>query len=119
MSIEIVIDGVKYCPCSQTKAEQLDGMDYVLVRTHSAGVFCGYLKQKKGKEATMLEARRIWYWDGAASLSELAMNGTSKPDQCKFPCAVDQIELTEVIEVIQMTQQAKKSISEVKIWTEK
>jgi len=99
-------------------AEKLDGMDYVIVRTYSAGVFAGYLKSRNEKEVRLLNARRIWYWAGAASLSQLAMDGTSKPDTCKFPCEVDDIILTESIEIIKCTEKARKSIKGVPIWTE-
>ena len=90
---------------------------YVIVRTYSAGVFAGYLESRDGKEGVMLQARRIWYWSGAASLSELAMKGVSKPDDCKFPCIVDKITLTEIIEIIECTKEAKKSITDVPVWT--
>ena len=114
----IEINGVKYCLCGCQKADELDGMDYVIVRTYSAGVFAGYLKWRKGKEALILKARRIWKWHGAASLSELAMKGSSKPEKCKFPQEVIQVELTEVIEVLQCTKEAQESIQNVKIWSE-
>lgn len=91
-------------------------LPYVLVRTFSAGVFAGYLEQREGKEVTLREATRIWYWAGAASLSQLATDGTSKPDECKFPCAVDKVLLLEAIEIISVTEKAKKSIADVKIW---
>lgn len=91
--------------------------NYILCRTHSAGVFAGYLIRRDGKEVELYNARRIWYWDGAASLSQLAMDGTSKPENCKFPCEVNSIILTEVIEIIPITDKAKKSIAEVPIWT--
>ena len=70
---------------------------YVIVRTYSAGVFAGYLVSRKGKEVVLRDARRIWYWTGAATLSELAMRGTKSPGTCKFPCSVASIELTEAI----------------------
>ena len=89
---------------------------YVIVRTYSAGVFAGYLKSRKGREVVLTNARRIWYWAGAASLSQLAMEGTSKPNQCKFPCAVDRVELLEVIEILDVTPIAEKSIREVPVW---
>jgi len=92
-------------------------MKYVIVRTYSAGVFAGYLKSHSEREVTLLNARRIWYWEGAASLSELAMRGTSKPKQCKFPCTVDSIVLLEAIEIIDCTEEAKKSIEAVPLWT--
>lgn len=115
---EIELNGVKYIRADSVrqKAEDLDGMPYCMVRTYSAGVFAGYIAKRDGKEAVLKNARRIWYWDGAASLSQLATDGTSKPDNCKFPCAVDEVTLTEVIEIIPITEKAKKSIDEVPVW---
>jgi len=92
--------------------------EYVICRTYSAGVFAGYLKERNGKEATLVDARRIWYWEGAATLSELAEKGVSKPESCKFPAPVAQVILTEVIEIISCSSEAKKNIEEVPIWTE-
>lgn len=89
---------------------------YVLVRTYSAGVHVGILKSRNGKEVTLTNARRIWYWEGAATLSQLAMDGTSKPENCKFPCAVNEILLTEAIEIIPITDKARESIASVKAW---
>ena len=88
-----------------------------MVRTYSAGVFAGTIKSRDGKEVMLSNARRIWYWRGAASLSQLATVGTSKPSECKFPVSVPVVLLTEVIEVIPMTEQAIKSIDEVPVWT--
>ena len=90
--------------------------NYVIVRTYSAGVFAGTLVSRKGKEVELSTARRLWYWDGAASLSQLAMTGTSKPQNCKFPAPVRDILLLEAIEIIPVTAEAKKSIAEVKVW---
>ncbi|MCP3683882.1 MAG: hypothetical protein GY861_14460 [bacterium] len=117
---EIEVNGVEYVRKDSIKtnspAESMDGMKYCIVRTYSAGVFAGYIASRNGKEATIKKARRIWYWDGASSLSQLAMEGTNKPDSCKFPCEVDEIELTEVVEVLCCTEKAKKSITGVKVW---
>lgn len=89
---------------------------YVIVRTYSAGVFAGELVARSGKEVTLKDARRLWYWAGAASLSQLAMEGTSKPLECKFPCPVERVELTEAIEILSVTAAAEKSIKEVSVW---
>ena len=112
----IKIDEVEYVRKDCTMAQQYDGMDYVIVRTYSAGVHAGYLKKRDGKECELIKSRRIWYWDGAASLSQLAMEGVSKPDSCKFPCEVSTLILTEAIEIIPCTEKAQKSIQGVKIW---
>jgi hypothetical protein len=94
----------------------LNGMPYRMVRTQSAGVFMGYIKSRKGKEVELLKARRIWYWTGAASLSQLSQEGTSKPQQCKFPCEVENVILTEVIEMCSITEKAKLILDSVPIW---
>jgi hypothetical protein len=87
-----------------------------LVRTNSAGVFLGKIVERDGKEVRLTNARRIWYWDGAASLSQLANNGTSKPNKCKFPASVAEVLLTEVIEIIPATEAAIASIAAVPEW---
>jgi len=87
-----------------------------IVRTYSAGVFFGKIETRNGQEVVMRNARRLWYWDGASSLSQLAMEGTKKPENCKFPCAVDRLELLQVIEILDVTEKAKQSINGVEIW---
>jgi hypothetical protein len=114
----ISIDGVNYVKESDIKkiAETLDGMKYVIIRSVNAGVFAGYLKEKNGESVVLKNARRLWYWSGACSLSQLAMEGTKKAGECKFPCEVDTIEINQVIEIIDATQEAKDSIKSVKVW---
>ena len=91
---------------------------YVIVRTYSAGVFAGTLESREGKEVVLSTARRLWYWSGAASLSQLAVLGTSKPAACKFPVAVPSVTLTEAIEILDVTPEAQASIAAVKVWRE-
>ena len=117
----ISIDGVNYIKESDVKqsAEKLDGMKYVIIRTQNAGVFAGYLKEKVGETVVLKNARRLWYWSGACSLSQLAMEGTKKAGECKFPCEVETIELNQVIEIIDCTEEARVSIKNVEIWEQK
>lgn len=95
-----------------------ENLKYVMVRTYSAGVFAGYLESRNGREVILKKARRIYYWKGAATLSQLAMEGTSCPKECKFPCEVDTVELLEAIEIIECTEAARISIAEVAVWSE-
>ena len=111
---EIVIDGIPYVP--KTNTPELDGMKYCIVRTNSAGVFAGYIESMSGQEVVIRQARRIWYWEGAASLSQLAMSGTNKPKECKFPEEVGRLIVTEAIEILECTEVAQKSIQEVSVW---
>lgn len=92
--------------------------EYVIVRTYSAGVFAGYLESRMGKEVVLKKARRIWKWAGAASLSQLAQEGTSKPKECKFPCEVNKVILLEAIEILSVTKKARISIKGVPVWKE-
>jgi hypothetical protein len=114
----ISINGIEYVKKGSEveMAKDFDGLKYCIVRTYSAGVFAGYVESRNGQEVVMRKARRIWYWDGAASLSQLATEGTSKPENCQFPCEVESITLLQVIEIIPCTTTAEKSIKGVKIW---
>lgn len=120
MKNKITIDGTVYVPegsAGLTKAPSLKGKEYCIVRTYSAGVFAGYYNRKtKGKEGTVFNARRIWYWDGANSLSQLANDGTKAPKNCKFAQEVAEVDLKEIIEVIPCTKKAKDSIQGVFVW---
>lgn len=89
---------------------------WVIVRTYNAGVFAGLIVSRRGQEVVMEQARRLWYWSGAASLSQLAQEGTKDPSNCKFPVAVERVELLQAVEIIDLTPQAKKSIDAVPVW---
>jgi len=117
---EMVIEGVTYVPKDSIPkdAQKFEGMDYCIVRTYSAGVFAGYVKDRSGMEATLVNARRLWYWDGANSLSDLATIGTKKPQNCKFTREVALTQLTQVIEILSVTEASKNSIESVKVWTQ-
>lgn len=93
--------------------------DYSIVRCQGAGVFMARVVKREGTEATLADSRRLWYWSGAASLSQLAVEGTKKPGECKFPIAMPEQEVTGVLEVIKMTKKAKASLDKVPVWEQK
>ena len=116
----LTVNGLEYVLKSSvnenSKAESKDGLEYKIIRGDRSGVFAGYLKSLNGKEAIVLDCRRIWYWTGAASISQLAIDGTNNPANCKFPEAVSKMQITDVIEVLDVTAKAKASLDSVKIW---
>jgi hypothetical protein len=113
----IKIDEVEYVrKDSNQKAFEMDGMPYCIVRTQSAGVFAGYIEKRVGKEVIIRQARRLWYWSGACSLSQLAVDGIADPKNCKFPEVVNKIEVMEAIEILEVTGKAKTSIEGVPVW---
>ena len=88
----------------------------VIIRGDRSGVFFGTLAEKNGTEVRLTDCRRLWYWEGANSISQLAAEGTKDPYGCKFTISVAEIVITDVIEIIPCTDEAIKSIEGVKVW---
>ena len=88
----------------------------VIVRADRAGVFFGNIKERIGSEVTMTNVRRLWFWSGAASLSQLSINGVTNGHDCKFTIVVPEITILGVIEIIPCSDEAIKSINSVKEW---
>lgn len=93
-----------------------DGKPYVIIRGDRSGVFAGFLISKNKREVVLENSRRLWYWDGAASLSQLAMEGVSKPQNCKFTIAVNEQIVLDTIEIIPCSIVAFNCIEKVQIW---
>lgn len=88
----------------------------VLVRGIQSGVYYGTLIEQEKQEVELKNARNIWYWEGANNLHDLAENGVSKPDNCKFSNEVESLVLTDVCEIIPCSEKAIKIIEGVKEW---
>ena len=89
-----------------------------IVRCSCAGVFFAEvvsLDPDTGM-AELRDARRLWYWDGAASLSKLAAEGVKAPKNCKFTLTVDELTVLDAIEIIPCTEAACASINGVPEW---
>lgn len=87
-----------------------------IVRCDKAGVFYGEIEERNGREVKMRNVRCLWYWDGAATLLQLAAEGTAKPDNCKFTMTIDSLKVLDAIEIIPCTAKAIKSIEGVEKW---
>lgn len=88
----------------------------VIVRGDRSGVFFGTLVAKNGREVKLEKCRRLWYWDGAASISQIAQEGVKRPGNCKFTVIVDEIIIMDTIEIILCTDTAIKNIEGVNVW---
>lgn len=116
---ELTINGESYILKGSPEcgmADKINGLECVIIRTQSAGVHLGYLKSMSGTVVQLLNSRRVFYWDGAASLSQMAMEGVKKPENCKFSMIVPSIILTQAIEVIPITQKANDVLFAVPEW---
>jgi hypothetical protein len=107
-------------PEPNQQAQDLDGMKYCVIRSYGAGVFCGYVKEQKsdvnGVNVTLVNSRRIHYWSGACSLSQLAMEASKDIDSCRIAVTVPEMFIADVIEIIPMTEKAKEIIQGAKEW---
>lgn len=81
---------------------------FVVVRTYSAGVHMGTLEERNGKEVTLSNARRLWRWDGANTLHEVATKGVAETSKVSEPCAL--VELTEAVEVLHCSAEAQANL---------
>lgn len=93
--------------------------EYSIVRGEASSCFFGKVARQEGREVEIHEARRLWWWEGANDLSELAVLGTAKPQDCKFSVAVDSLVMLDACEIIPCTEDAEKSIKGVPVWTVK
>jgi hypothetical protein len=116
---EIVVDGKTYIP-KINMPQKVCGMEAVLIRSYGAGVHFGYLQSKEykpdGTVVVLIDTRRVYYWDGAASLSQMAVDGVTKPENCKFSMQVDKNEIANVIEILSLSERAFKNLNSVPIW---
>lgn len=115
----IKIDDIEYIRKDKlpSMAQEVDGMKYCVVRTYSAGVHIGYVAEfgeKHPQHAKLINSRRLHYWGGAASLSQVALDGVN--DSSRIAMELPEIELTDVIEVIPCSEYAAEFFKKAKAW---
>jgi hypothetical protein len=114
----VTLNGVEYVKkdSRQPMAPTTDGMEYVICRTYSAGVFAAYLKSHDSGNAVLVNARRLWKWYGAMECCQLAMDGIKKSKENRISVTTNEVRLTNVIEIQPCTIKAKKSIESEPEW---
>ena len=116
------VNGVDYVRAdslpSNAPSIDLDGKPFVVIRSRDSGCHAGYVESEDGRTITLVKSRRLWYWTGAASLSQLAMEGVKSPDSCKFPMAVDRITVYDICEKIETNAASQESILGVPEWNQ-
>lgn len=88
-----------------------------IVRANMAGVFLGEVAAIDSKNVLLKNVRRLWRWEGAETVEDLAKFGVARPDDCKIPVLVGTKLVANYDEITLATDEAVKSIMEVKIWT--
>lgn len=90
--------------------------NYYIVRANGAGVFFGKIKERKGTEVLMENARRLYYWSGALSVTDIAKNGVTNPKDCKFTAFIDEVLIFNVVEINKCSEKSIKILVEVAEW---
>jgi len=72
-----------------TKMVDIKPEDVKRVKDHPSCYKLSIIEKKDGSTVTLSNARRLWYWEGSASLSELAQYGTAgyQPNDGASPIA--------------------------------
>lgn len=87
-----------------------------IVRCDRAGVFYGEVKSKTKDTIVMTNVQKVFYWEGACAIEELAKEGTAKPENCKLTVVIDELELKHWIQIIPCTPKSIKILNAIKIW---
>ena len=92
----------------------------VIIRSYGAGVFFGTLNEAEPTDdkytVELLNCRRLWQWSGACSITQLAVDGTTNPSECRFTITEHSIIVSSVIEIHECSEKSIKSIEGVSEW---
>jgi small nuclear ribonucleoprotein (snRNP)-like protein len=88
----------------------------VIVRCNNAGVFFGTLKEydNVSREAVLGDVRCVHYWERAAGLAQVAMDGVGS--NSRLTMVVPEMAVMDVIEIIPCSDKAIANLEGQKIW---
>lgn len=89
---------------------------YYIVRGDRSGVFFGQVAARNGQEVELRNVRKLWYWNGACAVEQLAVDGVTAPADCKFTVVVPEMTITDAIQIVPCSERAVKAISGVRVW---
>jgi hypothetical protein len=88
-----------------------------IIRSYESGVHFGEVAEMRdtihGLSVTLKNSRRVHYWEGAASLSQMAIDGIRSG---RIAMMLPEIQVENVCEIIPMTDAAIKNMSNQPIW---
>jgi hypothetical protein len=87
---------------------------YYIIRGDRSGVFFGQIAGRNGQEVELRNVRKLWYWEGACAVEQLAVDGVTNPSDCKFTVVVPEMVITDAIQIIPCSDKAAKNLGEVK-----
>ena len=103
-----------------SKNSLFDPNIFYIIRAEKAGVFKAKIESIENGTAVCNSIRRLYYWDGALDVTQIAANGVTKPQSCKFSVQMSENDKSTIFNLIEMhpaSDKALKSIQSVKEWT--
>lgn len=89
-----------------------------IVRCYCAGVFFGEVKEvssdANGLNVRLANARKVWYWDGAAGVEQLSQEGCN--DSSKITVAVSELVVANAVQIIPCSDKAVRNLEAKKEW---
>lgn len=89
---------------------------YYIIRGDRSGVFFGQIAGRNGQEVELRNVRKLWWWDGACAVEQLAIDGVTRPRECKFTVVVPEMIVTDAIQIVPCSDKATKILAEAKEW---
>ena len=85
---------------------------FVIVRGRLSGVICGYLESRTTDAIVLTEARQVWRWRGANTVTDLARTGASLTEFTRIaePAPRVEIQTADVGAVVYCTQEAQANL---------
>ena len=87
----------------------------VIARIDRAGVFHGTLDYIDNEIIRLKDARRIYFWEGALSVTDIAARGISC-GKLTFPVTTVEFMSDKIVELNECSAEATKSIESIKPW---
>ena len=87
----------------------------VIARIDRAGVFMGTLSHIDNDIIRLTDVRRIYYWRGALSVTDMAANGIASGKVTK-PCEIVEFNRSALVELNQCSEAAINRIKAIDAW---
>lgn len=85
-----------------------------IIRTDRAGVFYAEIAERRGSEADLVNARRIFLWQGAATCSQIGVDGVGAGS--KITLSVPKMTVLGIIEYHPCSDKAAANLDAVPEW---
>lgn len=92
---------------------------FYIIRAERAGVFLCKILKEEGNTLQVNNLRRLYRWAGALDVTQIAKEGISNPNNCKFSVQLgseDTSLIYNVIEAHTCTEKALQTLNSVLAW---